>query len=173
MKIVIIVLLIAVLAAIACLAVVVARWGRRSYQRYSGLERQRASAKQARDAGADRLKDAERHLIEAQQDLAARGEYSRAQDVERLRTRLSTLADRHRYATYGYAPLGSPNPVREAELAQLQQRDADVITDAQAITELAEGVRDRVRDGAVADLRPLEAALERLRAAMDRRKAVN
>ena len=56
------VLVIAVVVAVVLLAVVAARWGRRSYQRYSGLERQRASAKQARVAGADRLQDAERSL---------------------------------------------------------------------------------------------------------------
>lgn len=50
--------LIAVVVAVVLLAVVVARWGRRSCQRYSGLDRQRASARQARVAGADRLQGA-------------------------------------------------------------------------------------------------------------------
>jgi hypothetical protein len=49
---------------------------------------------------------------------------STAQAVERIRVRLSTAADRHRYATQGYAPLESPIPVQEAELAELQARDA-------------------------------------------------
>lgn len=93
--------------------------------------------------------------------------------IERLRSRLSTLAYRRRHATYGYAPLGSPHPVREEELARLQGHDADVITDAAAIAELAESIRDRARDGAATDLRPLEAALDRLRAAAGRRKVAS
>jgi len=80
---------------------------------YSGLEHQRAAAKQARDAGVDRLKEAERHLVQAQRELISHGQTKDAQAIERLRVRLSTAADRHRYATHGYAPLGSPNPIRE------------------------------------------------------------
>lgn len=173
MKILIWALVIAVLVVVALLAVVAARWGRRSYQQYSGLEHQRAAARQAREAGVDRLKDAERHLVEAQRELAGRGEYGHAQEIEHLRSQLSTLADRHRYATYGYVPLGSPHPVREEELARLQQHDADGIADAQAVAELAERIRGQARDGAAMDLRALEAALERLRAAAGRRKAVS
>ncbi len=174
MKIVIVVLLIAIVLVLALLSVVVVRRGRRSYQRYGGLERQRASARQARETGADRLKDAERHLIEAQRDLAGRGQYGQAQELERLRARLPALADRLRHATYGYAPLGSPNPIREEELADLQQRDADMIPDAQMIVDLAEGIRDAVRAGeAPPDLRGLEMALDRFRGSLDRRKTVN
>jgi hypothetical protein len=165
------VLVIAVLVAVVVLAVIAARWGRRSYQRYSGLERQRAAAKQARVVGADRLQGAEQHLIEAQRLLADRGGYQQAQAIEHLRIRLSAMADRHRHATYGYAPLGSPNPVREAELADLQQRDADAIADAQAIAGLAETVRDRARAGDAPDLRPLQGALDDLERTLDRRKA--
>jgi hypothetical protein len=47
------------------------------------------------------------------------------------------MADRHRHATYRYALLGSPNPVREAELADRRQRDADVIVGTQLIADLA------------------------------------
>jgi cell division protein FtsB len=165
------VFLVAVLVVVALLAVVAARWGRRSYQRYSGLERQRAAAKQARVAGADRLQDAEQHLIEAQRLLAGRGVYQQAQAIEHLRIRLSAMADRHLHATYGYAPLGSPNPVREAELADLQQRDADAIGDAQAIAELAETVRDTARAGDTPDLRPLQGALDDFEVTLNRRKA--
>ena len=167
----IVLLLLAVIVALVLLAVVTGRWGRRSHQRYSGLERQRASAKQSRDAGADRLKSAERLLIEAQRELVARGEHGQAQAIERLRSRLSTMADRHRHATYGYAPLGSPNPVQEAELAELQQRVADRLGVAQTIVELSEKVSSTARDGETPDLQPLESALDRLLGELDRRKA--
>ncbi|MGA2165614.1 MAG: hypothetical protein ABSH36_14270 [Solirubrobacteraceae bacterium] len=136
MKTLIILLLLAVLVAIVVLVVSVARWGQRSYQRYSGLEHQRASAKQSRDAGVVRLKDANGCLVGTQRTLIARGDHSGAQDVERLRSRLSTMADRTRFATHGYAPLGSPNPVREEELVELQAHDAETITDTQLITDL-------------------------------------
>jgi hypothetical protein len=173
MKVLIVVLLILVVVALVLVAVLVARFGRRNYQRYSGLERQRGAAKQARDAGADRLKSAEHHLVEAQRDLVGLGEHDQAQAIERLRTRLSTLADRLRHATYGYSPVGSPNPVREAELAELQERDAETITEAQRIVELAEHVSNTARAGQVPELEPLRSALDHLHATLDRRRAVS
>src|ERR1700722_2850917 len=136
--IIIVVVLLGVLApGVLAAAIAAGRFGHRTYQRYSGLEHQRAAAKQSRDAGVDRLKDAERLLVRAQCDLIARGDHQNAQAIERVRVRLPTPADRHRYATYGYAPLHSPNPVQEAELAELQSRDAETISDAQMITDLA------------------------------------
>lgn len=110
------VLVIAVVVAEMLVAVIAARWGRRSYQRYSGLERRRAAAKRGRLAGADRLLGAGQYLTEAQRLLADAGGYQQAQAIERSRIRLSTMADRHRRATYGYAPLGSPNPIRKPNL---------------------------------------------------------
>ena len=173
MKTLVIVLIVLLLIAVIALVVVVVRYGLRSYQRYSGLERQRGSAKQSRNAGADRLKTAERYLVEAQRQLAERGEYSQTQPIERLRQRLSTLADRLRHATYGYAPLNSPNPIREAELAELQERDSETITESQSIVELAEDVSTAVRMGSEPDLEALRLALEHLQTTLDRRKAVN
>jgi hypothetical protein len=172
MKVLIVVLLIIVVAVLVLLTVIAVRWGRRSYQRYSGLERQRGSAKQARMAGTDRLKGAERHLIEAQRELVERGEHKTAQAIERLRVRLSTLADRLRYATYGYSPIGSPNPIRESELAELQERDAETISEAQAIVELAERIHSKA-SGDNLDLQPLQSALDHLQATLDRRRAVS
>src|SRR5437016_1159743 len=101
----IIVFVVLILAA-AAVAVGLWRFARRAYQRYSGLEQQRAAAKRSRDRGVDRLKDAERELVRAQRELIASGHHQDAQAIERLRLRVTTAADRHRYATYGYAPLG-------------------------------------------------------------------
>jgi hypothetical protein len=169
----IVVLLVAVVAVLVLLVVVIVRFGRRSYQRYSGLEHQRGAAKQARETAADRLKNAERHLIEAQRELIARREYDGGQAIEHLRTRLSTLADRLRHATYGYSPVGSPNPIREAELAELQERDSETITEAQIILELAQQVNSGARDGEnPPDLKPLRAAVDHLLATLDRRRTV-
>jgi type II secretory pathway pseudopilin PulG len=170
---ILVILVIAVLAAAILLLVVGGRWGRRSYQRYSGLERQRDSAKQARVAGSDRLKEAERHLVEAQRELVARSQTVEAQGIERLRTRLSTMADQHRHATYGYAPLGSPDPIRETELAEVQERDSETIGDADAIVELAADINTSAQRGEVPDLQPLAVALDRLRTSLERRMATS
>jgi hypothetical protein len=171
MKIVILVIL--VLAVAAGLGVVLLRGGRRTYQKYSGLERQRNAAKQSRETGADRIKTAERHLIEAQQELVGRKDFDKAKEIERLRTQLSTLADRLRHSTYGYSPVGSPNPIHEAELADLQDRDAAIISEADGINNLAEQVKTETENGEVPDLRTLKAALENLRTTLDRRRTVN
>jgi cell division protein FtsB len=173
MKVLLIVLVVLVLAVLGVLIVIALRFGRRSYQRYTGLERQRGSAKQLRDAGFDRLKHAERLLVEGQRELAGLNHYSEAQDIERLRSRLSTAADRLKHATYGYSPVGSPNPVRETELAELQARDAESVADAQAIVDLAENVRSSTRQGNIPDLQPLQSSLELFEATLDRRRAVN
>lgn len=173
MKILLIVLLIAVVLVLVLVAVLMVRFGRRTYQRYSGLEHQRGAAKQARDAGVDRLKSAERQLVDAQRELVLRGDHDEAQAIERLRSRLSTLADRLRYATYGYSPVGSPNPMHEAELAELQERDAETITEAQMILELTDQVLSTARDGQTPDLGPLRSALDHLLTTLDRRRAAS
>jgi hypothetical protein len=170
--IIVVVLVVLLIVGVVVAAIAAGRFGRRSYQRYSGLEHQRAAAKQSRDLGVDRLKDAERQLVRAQRELIARGQHQDAQAIERVRVRLSTAADRHRYATHGYAPLGSPNPVHEAELAELQARDADTITDAQTVTDLAGQVATAASAGQTPDLQSLQAALDHLVSALDRRKAV-
>lgn len=162
-----------VVVVLVLLVVVATRLGQRSYQRYSGLQHQRGAAKRSREAGTDRLKTAERLLVEAQRALVEQKEHDQAQAIERLRTQLATLADRLRYATYGYSPIGSPTPVREAELAELQARDAETITDAQRITELAGEIAATARTGDPPDLGPLESSLGQLRAALDRRRAVS
>jgi response regulator RpfG family c-di-GMP phosphodiesterase len=149
------------------------RYGKRTYQRFSGLERQRGAAKQARVAGTDRLKDAERQLVEAQRELVTHGDLATSQEIERLRKQLSTMADRLRYATYGYSPVGSADPIKEAELAELQERDADMITEAAAIYDLTEKVNSSTRAGESTDLEPLRAGLEHLRGLLDRRRTVN
>lgn len=172
MKTLIIILLVAILVAVVVLVVFVARRGQRSYQRYSGLERQRASAKQSRDAGVDRLKDANGYLVETQRTLIARGDHGAAQDVERLRSKLATMTDRTRFATHGYAPLDSPNPVREEELAELQAHDAETITDAQLVTDLCQQLSAAAHAGETLDLQPLESALGHLSSRLDARKAL-
>ncbi len=164
--------IVAVAVAVAVVGVAVWRFGRRSYQRYSGLERQRAAARQSRDAGVDRLKDAERELVRAQRQLIARGQHQDAQTIERFRVRLSTAADRHRYALHGYAPLGDPNPIREAELAELQARDSETIGDAQMINDLAHRAAGETAAGQSPDLAALEAAIDHLVTTLDRRKAL-
>lgn len=169
--IIVVILVVLLIVGLVVAAVAAGRFGRRSYQRYSGLEHQRAAAKQARDAGVDRLKEAERHLVTAQRELISRGQHEDAQAIERLRVRLSTAADRHRYATHGYAPLGAPNPVREAELAELQARDSETISDAQLISDLASQAATTSASGATPDLGSLQAAVDHLVATLDQRKA--
>lgn len=173
MKILVVILIMLFLAILGLLTVIALRGGRRGYQKYSGLQRQRGSAKQTRMAGYDRLMSAERHLVEAQREMSGRGEHGGAQEIEKLRVPLSTLADRLRSAEYGYTPLGSDNPVREAELAEIQARDADIMTETETISNLTREIRDQSRDAQVPDLRTLATALDHLRESLDRRRKVN
>ncbi len=173
MKILLVILILLFLAVVGLLTVIALRGGRRGFQRYSGLQRQRGGAKQTRMAGYDRLKNSERYLVEAQREMSRKGDHVGAEDIEKLRVPLSTLADRLRAAEYGYSPLGSPNPVREAELAEIQARDADIMVETEAISDLTRGIRDQSRDAQVRDLRVLAMALDHLRESLDRRRKVN
>lgn len=172
MKTLLVIVLVLIIVALLVVAIGVWRFGRRSYQRYTGLEGQRAAAKSARDAGVDRLKEAEQQLVRAQRELVSRGQHEEAQRIERLRVRLSTAADRHRFALHGYAPLGDPNPIREAELAELQARDSETITDAQLVNDLAKAVNSSATGEDMPDLGSLESAIDHLVATLDRRKAL-
>lgn len=172
MKAVILLLVVVVIVAVVVLAVVLGRLGRRSHQRYSGLEQQRASGKQSREAGVDRLKQAERQLVDAQRALIDRGEHGPAQETERIRRRISTVADRQKSASYGYAPLGSPTPIQESELADLQAHDEAAVLDAETIVDLARTFAASVRAGDTPDLEPLRAAVQDFEDSLDRRKRV-
>ena len=173
MKLALIVVLVFVVIALAFLVVVLVRYARRSYETYSGREHQRDANKRLRVSGADRLSEADRLLVEAQHSIVARGDHAGAQAIELIRTPLSTLADRLRYAVYGYTPMGASDPVKEEELAELQARDADLLGDADVITELARDLAMQARIATPFDLKPLTEALDRLRASLDRRRTVN
>ena len=82
------------------------------------------------------------------------------------------MADRHHFATHGYAPLSSPNPVREDELAELQAHDAETITDTQMVTDLCRQLSASAHAGEKLDLLPLESALGHLSSRLDARKAL-
>lgn len=173
MKAALIVVLVLVVIALALLVVILVRYTRRSYETYSGREHQRDANKRLRVSGADRLREADRLLVDAQRSTVARGDHAGAQAIELLRTPLATLADRLRHAVYGYTPMGASDPVKEEELVELQARDADLLGDADAITELAREVSGAARAGSDIDLQPLTDAVDRLRASLDRRRAVN
>jgi hypothetical protein len=170
--IVLIVLLVLVAVVGALLVGFTARLGREKYQQYKGMERQRESNKELRMSGYERLSDAGRQLIEAERALTNRGELAAARDIERLRVRVSTVADRMRYATHGYAPLSATRPVREDGLAALQEHDADALRDADELAEHSREIRGASSAAEPVDLTPLVAMLERLESGLDRRRTV-
>jgi hypothetical protein len=168
----IIVGVVVVLLLIALLVALV-RIGRRGWQRYSGLERQRASAKAYRVDGADRLKVAERRMTELERALASEGRLETMQAAEQLRRRLSTCCARFRHAEYGWTPIGAHRPVRETEMSELQERDADLMGDADRIAELVTSLHSSARDDGNLDLEILQTAIEEFESALDRRRKVN
>jgi hypothetical protein len=105
---------------------------------------------------------------EARGELVRHGDLAGVRAIKRLRTRLSTLGDRRRHATYGSAPPGSPHPAQEAELAELQACGAQAIGDAQDISDLAHGVAMTEP----LDLEPPRWALDRVHDAPERTRAV-
>jgi hypothetical protein len=90
----------------------------------------------------------------------------------RLYARFSIAADRHRYTTHGYARLDSPNPVQEAELAESQTRDADAVSEAQALPDLAREVAVMASGGEIMGVWSLKPACDHPISGLDRWKAM-
>jgi hypothetical protein len=167
-----IIIVVVVVALIVIAIALFAALGKRQYQRYKGLERQRGSAHEARKAGVTRLDEANQKLLRAQRALVDNGRHADAEEVERIRRRLVTATDRHRYTSQGYAPLASDAPVRESELAELQVRDAELVGDSEIVLVAADDVEARSRSEGKLDVSALAAAVDELTHALDRRKAL-
>lgn len=173
MKTLLIILVVLAVVVVALLLLVLGRGVRRGTQRYIGLERQRDSAKSSRVAGSERLKKAERSLVEAQRVIGVGGRGPDLRAIERQRLRIASLADQLRYASYGYSAIGAAEPVREPELAELQLQDADLNANAQSVAELADDFRRAVVAGELPTLDPLVSALDLFQEDLERRRPVN
>ncbi|MGD2142870.1 MAG: hypothetical protein PVF54_00180 [Anaerolineae bacterium] len=94
---------------------------------YQKRQKRRQADKLLRETLAAKLGDQRRRMDAAQKKLLEHGRLDLVDDVESAVTQLKTLADRIRFASYGYAGLFDALKVRENELAQLYEFDARLI----------------------------------------------
>ncbi|MER2599474.1 MAG: hypothetical protein ABTQ73_08140 [Caldilineales bacterium] len=100
---------------------------------YKEKEQRREADKTVRLLVARKLDDQKIRLSNLQMDVINSGQLGLLDDMERAATRLQTLIDRIRTASYGYAPLFDDARVKEAELEQLAKFDEAMFKDVESI----------------------------------------
>jgi len=95
--------------------------------RYQNREGLRETDKQVRVHLADLLTDLNRIVEGAERRLTEAGRLDRLPALDRVARLVSTLADRIRYASYGFAGVFDLHKVRETELAALHRFDLDLL----------------------------------------------
>lgn len=107
---------------------------------YKEKELRRETDKTVRTMVARQLDDQKARLSSLQVDLVNNGQLDLLDDMERAATKLQTLSDRVRTASYGYAPLFDDARVKEAELDALGQFDQAMFQDVARIQTIIDGM---------------------------------
>lgn len=95
--------------------------------RYQDREGLRETDKQVRVHLADLLDDLNRILEGTARRLTEARRLDRLPSLDRVARRVSTLADRIRYASYGFAGVFDLQKIRETQLAALHRFDLDLM----------------------------------------------
>lgn len=107
---------------------------------YKEKELRRETDKTVRTMVARQLDDQRGRLTNLQTELISGGQLSLLDDMERAATKMQTLSDRVRTASYGYAPLFDDARVKEEELDALAQFDLAMIEDVARIQTIIDGM---------------------------------
>jgi hypothetical protein len=102
---------------------------------YKEKEDRREADKRLRTELALRLQTEHGRILEAQQALAARREYSLVAEVDRAQAKLQLLIDRIRTASYGYAGFFDAVQVKEEQLDALVAFDEALAVQATRVNE--------------------------------------
>lgn len=103
------------------------------YQGYKQKEDRRASDKLLREHLAGQLDEQRRQLVELQREMLDSGGLLMLDDLDRAVTKVQTLADKIRTASYGYAGLFDDVKVKEEELDALYEFDESMLGHVSAI----------------------------------------
>ena len=107
---------------------------------YKEKELRRETDKTVRTMVARQLDDQKARLTNLQVELVNNGQLDLLDDMERAATKMQTLSDRVRTASYGYAPLFDDARVKEAELDALGQFDQAMFQDVARIQTIIDGM---------------------------------
>lgn len=102
---------------------------------YREKEMRRDADKQVRETLAHKLEEVRRRLTELQGELLSSGGLAYMGDMERVATRVQTLSDRIRTASYGYAGFFDLQRVKEDELDRLAAYDKGLYEQLPALDE--------------------------------------
>jgi hypothetical protein len=116
--------------------------------RYQDREGLRETDKQVRVHLADLLTDLERLLEGGQRRLTEAKRLDRLPALDRVARLLNTLADRLRFAGYGFAGVFDLQKIRERELAAMHRFDLDLVEAVSRLREPIRGLAERVDDEA-------------------------
>jgi hypothetical protein len=139
--------------------------------KYQDREGLRDADKRIRTYVAELLGNLGRELEPVQRRLTEDRRLDRLTALDRLGRHLITLADRTRFASYGFAGVFAPHKIRETELAALHAFDLRLVEEIPRLQTLLKTVADATgRDNGFADtVRAAEDGLRRLEETLDER----
>jgi len=142
---------------------------------YKDKEMRREVDKRVRQQLMDALERTRAALTDLQQDVLSTGGLQWMDEMERINSRLTLLADKVRSAAYGYRPLFDLDRVREVELDRLLRFDQNILARTPELDEHLAAAREAVSESAEAfgkALRELYAAAGELIDLYTRREQV-
>jgi len=139
-----------------------------AYQDREGL---READKRIRTYVAELLANLGRELEPVQRRLAQEGRLERVTVLDRLGRLLITLADRVRFASYGFAGVFAAHKIREAELAALHGFDMRLVEEIPRLQSSLRALAEAVgrEDGLPEAARAAEDGLRRIEQTLDER----
>ena len=139
--------------------------------KYQDREGLRDADKRIRTYVAELLGNLGRELEPVQRRLTEDRRLDRLTALDRLGRHLICLADRTRFASYGFAGVFAPHKIRETELAALHAFDLRLVEEIPRLQTLLKTVADATgRDNGFADtVRAAEDGLRRLEETLDER----
>jgi len=139
--------------------------------RYQDREGLRDADKRIRTYVAELLGNLSRELEPAQRQLTETRRLDRLPTLDRLGRQVITLADRVRFASYGFAGVFAVHKIREAELAALHAFDVRLLEEIPRLQTLLKTVAEATgRENGFADaVRAAEDGLRHLEETLDER----
>lgn len=139
--------------------------------RYQDREGLRDTDKRLRTYLAELLGNVGRELEPAQRRLVRDRQLDHLPTLERLGRQIATLADRVRFASYGFAGVFALHKIRERELAQLHDCDARLMEEVPRLQSVMQAVAGAAghEDGFAGAAEAAEDALRRFERSLDER----
>jgi hypothetical protein len=114
---------------------------------YKERQMRRSADQLLRKTMADKLADQRRKIDAAQKELINHGRLDLVDDLGSAVTQLQTFADRVRFASYGYAGIFDAVKIKQEQLAQIYEFDAQLIDYVERLEEATGQLRSAIPSG--------------------------